>query len=359
MRQLSPAEARRDVVRALGLDPEAFGPTAVEFLAEALRRAAGLLCPCAPALLKSAVVEPLRALVVEGEDLDEAVSDALDALLVYGDLLECADAADAEASSRRLIYAAPPGFVCRESGVTLLVGVAPDARQILPDDLQRDVRRFGHARALPADTDAADRLEALGLREIEASRWLRAPQSEGAARYRSRFDDALARAGLSGEVPGLTIVDPTKPRRFYRGRWAPPRAQSGRFLGRRSQAYGADLWCYVEVEAGVPRRLIDLPALAPHARAFDEAWRLLAAMDALDADPPRYSVAPEPESQCAILELTFPLPTWARRRLDIIGEAVARRGALIAYRVPDAEVAEELEFLRSMLWMREPAGRGS
>jgi hypothetical protein len=46
-----------------------------------------------------------------------------------------------------------------------------------------------------------------------------------------------------------------------------------------------------------------------------------------------------------------PIPSWAQRRLDIIGTPMLRSpGALFSYGVRREDVAEELEFLASMLW---------
>ena len=63
----------------------------------------------------------------------------------------------------------------------------------------------------------------------------------------------------SPEVPGLSLLDSVRPVKYYRGRWTGLKGHSGRFVGRRSQKYGADLWCYVQINNGTPERLIDLP----------------------------------------------------------------------------------------------------
>ena len=80
----------------------------------------------------------------------------------------------------------------------------------------------------------------------------------------------LDAAPASFEIPGLSLIDPTSSVRYYRGRWVQPQAQTGRFVGRRSQAYGADLWCYIEMDEGQPRRFLDLPLRGSRARGCDE-----------------------------------------------------------------------------------------
>jgi hypothetical protein len=54
-----------------------------------------------------------------------------------------------------------------------------------------------------------------------------------------------------------------------------------------------------------------------------------------------------------LLELFSPVPAWARRRWDAIGEPVTVRGSLFAYRIPQSEVEEERQFAREALWLEE------
>jgi hypothetical protein len=153
------------------------------------------------------------------------------------------------------------------------------------------------------------------------------------------------------------VLDPTRPVRFYRGRWAEPRAKTGRFVARRSQAYGAELWCYVQLRDGCPERLIDLPLPGSRWRGCDEAWRLQLAIDADRAEPQRFRV----RSGCggaAVIELFSPLPMWARRRWEAVGESVPRSGCLLAYRFATAELEEELRFARDEVWLDERSGDG-
>src|SRR6185295_17906791 len=122
------------------------------------------------------------------------------------------------------------------------------------------------------------------------SEWLRAPSAESFAEHFSRLDRLLDLAEPSREIPGLSLLDPEQSVRYYRGRWAEPRSQSGRFVARRSQAYGADLWCYVQLREGHPERLIDFPTQGSQWRGCDEAWRLQMAVDARRGAPQRFRV---------------------------------------------------------------------
>jgi hypothetical protein len=154
-------------------------------------------------------------------------------------------------------------------------------------------------------------------------------------------------------LEGVTILDPSAPVRFYRGRWrTPKKADDGIFVARRPQAYGADLWCFAEVSTGAVTRLIDLPVTVSVAPASDEAWRLQAALDAEAGHPQLFRVRGRELTDAALLDLFSPLPSWAQRRLDAIGKPLLRsRGALLSYRIPREELDEELQFLVNMLWM--------
>src|SRR5437764_983213 len=81
-----------------------------------------------------------------------------------------------------------------------------------------------------------------------AGYWLKGPPDMTPQRHVANANDVLSMAQpFHSEVPGLSILDPDQPVRYYRGRWTEPKNQSGRYVGRRKQAYGADLWCYVEM----------------------------------------------------------------------------------------------------------------
>ena len=169
--------------------------------------------------------------------------------------------------------------------------------------------------------------------------------------------DGWTRRSLREMCPGCRCWIPRRSVRYYRGRWAEPRAQSGRFVARRSQAYGADLWCYLEMRSGNPERLIDLPAGGSRWRGCDEAWYLQMAIDAQRGEPQRFRIRAGPED-ALVLEFFSPVPMWARRRWDAVGEPVSASGCLFAYRLAEAELAEEMRFVREALWLDEMTGSG-
>lgn len=354
MRRLTAEQVHAQKIRELGLDPDALDLTTPEGLAGALRRAASYLCPCSAATLVRAVVRPLRGLVPDLDQAKEFVEDTLDAMVAHGDVLEQPEVQDGSLSARVLLYAAPASFVVRQSGVVVLLGVAADQLSPLPTELERRIQYLGHVRRLnpsSGEEDLRSELRQLGLLELSSDAWLKGPKASTASRTVAASDRALDAVPPSRDIPGLLLLDPTKPVRYYRGRWAEPKAQTGRFVARRQQAYGADLWCYVQLTKGQPERMIDFPQRGSRWRGCDEAWHLQMAIDAQRGSPQRFRLAPSGDA--VILEFFSPAPAWARRRWDAIGEPVLSAGSLFAYQIPKAEIEEECRFVREVLWLEE------
>ncbi|KYF60254.1 hypothetical protein BE04_25970 [Sorangium cellulosum] len=354
MRRLTAAEVHARKIAELGLAPEALDLTTPEGLAGALRRAASFLCPCSAATLVRAVVRPLRGLVPDLSAAQELVEETLEAMVAHGDVLEQRDVGGHEVAPRVLLYAAPASFVARQSGMVVLLGIASDHLSPLPDELERRIEYVGHVRRLrpTGGEDLGTELRQLGLLELSHDAWLKAPPPETAAAHVAARDRDLDRAAPSREIPGLLLLDRERPVRYYRGRWVAPKSHTGRYVARRSQAYGADLWCYVELQDGRPERMIDLPSRASRWRGCDEAWRLQMAVDARRGAPQCFRVSGGPGG-AAVLELFSPVPAWARRRWDAVGEPVASSGCLFAYRISATEIDEERRFARDALWLEE------
>jgi hypothetical protein len=353
MRRLTAEQVHAQKIRELGLDPDALDLTTPEGLAGALRRAASYLCPCSAATLVRAVVRPLRGLVPDLDKTKELAEDQLDAMIAHGDVLELPEARDGSPSTRVLLYAAPASFVARQSGLVVLLGVAADQLSPLPDELERRIQYLGHVRRLtPAmGEDLRDELRQLGLLELTSEAWLTGPTPSTASQAAAAYDRALDVVAPSRDIPGLLLLDPTKPVRYYRGRWTEPKSQTGRFVARRQQAYGADLWCYVQLNNGRPERMIDLPQRGSRWRGCDEAWHLQMAIDAQRGSPQHFRVTPS--DGAVVLEFFSPAPAWARRRWDAIGEPTPTAGSLFAYRIPEGEIEEERRFARKSLWLEE------
>lgn len=354
MKQLTPAEVHALKVSELSLDPSAVDLTTVEALASALRRAASFLCPCSAATLVRSVEQPLRGLVDDLVAIRSSIEEVLESTIAHGDILESRDINPGAVNDRSsLLYAAPPSFVARTSGAVILLGIVSDQLSALPDDLHRRIEYVHHVRRLqPLEREnLREELLQLGLIELRYERWLNSPSIETPEQHVVRLDRLLDAAEPSRDISGLSLLDPERPVRFYRGRWVDVRSQTGRFVARRDQAYGAQLWCYVQVRDGHPERMIDLPLGNSRWRGCDEAWRLQLALDAVRKQPQRFRVRNHRSD--AVLEFFSPVPMWARRRWDAIGEPVLSSGCLFAYRIPYRELAEEVRFIRTELWLEE------
>ncbi len=355
MRLLSAAELHALKVTELGLDPGSLDLESGEAVAGALRRAASFLCPCTAPTLVRGVVRPMRGLVQDLDAFKGLVEQTLEAMIAHGDIHEYRDIEGACGhGTAALLYAAPPSFVARESGTVLLLGVAADQLTALPEDLEARIEYSNHLRRLTPgpNQDLRSELRQIGLAEIPYTRWLRSPPLEHFAQHVTRLDKLLDDAQPSHDVPGLSLLEPSCSVQYYRGRWVEPRAQSGRFVARRKQAYGADLWCYVAMRDGIPERLIDFPTASSKWRGCDEAWHLQMAIDAKRGEPQRFRVRPGPKGS-RLVEFFSPVPMWARRRWDTAGEPVMTSGSLFGYRLNDAELVEELRFVHDTLWLVE------
>lgn len=349
MRALSPTEVHARSVEALGLDPSLLDLSSVEAIACALRRAAGFLCPCPERTLIRAVFSSLQGLSDDAEELRNVVGENLEQLIIHGDLLELHDA-----DGRALIYTAPPSFVRRRSGAIMLLGVAPDNVSPLPDEIECHIQFINHVRILDVGVgiDTGDRLSELGLIELPDSTWLKLPKKETSAEYLARMDNILFGASPAGNVSGLILLDSKLPVQYYRGRWVEFTNQTGRFVGRRSQAYGAKLWCYVEISQGRSIRLVDFPLSGNSWRGCDEAWRLQAAIDYKRDAPQLFRVRPGPKGS-QLIDFFSPIPMWARRRWDAVGELSPSSACLFSYKFSEKEIGEELNFAKDHLWLVE------
>jgi hypothetical protein len=351
LERIDPIRVSRESVQALALTPPDVLLTSPTAMAASLRRAASFLCPTTPGALIRAAKDCLRGLREFTEEIETEIAGLVDSLVSYGDLLELP--VDDGTRLRRQLFLGPPAYVLRSSHLALLLGIRPEGAPLLGDDLLGDIEYGGHARFIRSrDSRAiADLLSLDGLIELQPDQWLQAPRQGSPHEVVAFYSDRLEATGPSGEIEGLQVIDPDSRVTYYRGRWRilKPR-DSGRFIARRPQAFGADLWCFANVAAGSVTKLIDLPLQNLLAPGADEAWRLQAAQDAIAGRPQQLRV--RRNGVTSILDFFAPVPSWARRRLDVIGESTRRgAGALFSYAVPQEEVAEEISYLNEMMWL--------
>lgn len=351
VKRLTPSEVHATKVQELGLDAEAVDLTSIEAIANALRRAAGILCPCSASTLVRAVINPLRGLIEDLDKIRTSVEETLEAIIAHGDILEQRVVTENGHESTPLLYCAPPSFIIRDSGAAILLG---QTSSVLPDDLEMEIKYLDYVRLLQksVEDDLRTNLQQLGLLELSFGMWMKAPPVERPMDFLARINRLIEGVSPSRDVPGIVLLDPEKPVNYYRARWVQPKGHTGRFVARRPQAYGTDLWCYVEMRDGQPERLIDLPLPGNRWRGCDEGWRIQMAIDAVRGKPQRFQARPGPMAT-KVFELFSPIPLWARRRWNAVGEPTSSTGCLFAYRFPMAEAEEEIRFIKEALWIGE------
>jgi hypothetical protein len=349
---LSAIDASILAVRTLGLDPDLIDLTSTEALVDSLRRAASFMCPTSPSRLVDAVMEAVRPVSPEGSVDRHRLVEILDLLIGEGDLLELRHEAE---RSTRLLYLGPPSFIEREPGVFSLVGVRPYGMPLLDADLADSIEREGHTRTLRfASVDATEQLARRGLQQMSARRWVASPRQESAAQLLQRIGAKLDAAGPSGDIEDLLVLDPATPARYYKGRWRVPKlGDSGAFVARRPQAYGADLWSAVRLDDGSPKKLVEFPTDDPLVSGRDEAWRMQMAIDNERGIPQVFRVTPTPDGVSSTVAFFSPLPGFAERYLQLIGLALPEAPkALFAFRVPNGAMITLSTYMAGMLWMK-------
>lgn len=336
----------------LGLSASPNGLFDDPMLAASLRRTAGILCPCSVSTLLGSVLECVQYLVEDSGDVAERVAAAVESLIIGGDLLELNQVTtDDPAVKGTWVFAAPPAFIVRPAGSIFLVGILPDELTPLPASLNARVLHEGYARVLtpqPSE-DLPSVLRDLGLLEHSESMWLKAPKPESATELRDGLFRRLTAQPPSGAIDDISILDPARKVDYYLGRWTNPKKESGNYVARRPQAYGAPLWGVANLTDGVVTKFLDFPLKGGRWRGCDVAWHLQMAIDHCRGTPQLYRRVTIPDA--VRLDFFSPLPLWAQRRLAFLGRPVLPEKCLISYAIPEREGAAEEAFLQERLWL--------
>jgi hypothetical protein len=353
IRLVSRHQVVSDTVEVLGFDSSAVSLMSNEGLAASLRRAASFLCPTTTGSLIRAVVEVLSGLPDYSDECPIELERLVELLVAYGDLLELP--VDDGNLRRRQLFLGPPAFVRRATNACLLIGIRAEGAPLLGEDVLGAIEHERHVRVIQSldERPTYELLESYGLIELRPEQWLKAPRQASPGEVVDFYDMRLDSARMFDGIEGVRVIDPLSKVTYYKGRWRPLRgSDNGRFVARRPQAFGADLWCFAEVARGEVVKLIDLPLQSIIAAGADEAWRLQAAIDTLHGQPQMVRTRAGTHSNVVVLDLFSPVPSWLQRRLDFLGTPIlGAHAALLSYAFPQREVAEELQFLEAMMWM--------
>jgi hypothetical protein len=350
--QVSAKEVRRSSREVLGLPASSDGVIDDAMLAASLRRAAGILCPCSLSTLVTAVLESLQYLFDDSDAMAERIAAAAEGLIIAGDLLELNQVTiDDPTAKSTWVFSAPPGFIVRPSGSIFVVGIVPDETAPLPPSLNSRIAYEGFARLItpqpPEDLQSV--LHELGLRELSTSAWLKRPKTESAAALRDSMLRRLAEQPPSGAIADISILDPVRNVDYYSGRWINPTHESGNYVARRPQAYGAALWGLANLMDGDVTGFLDFPLKGTRWRGCDMAWYLQMAIDHCRGTPQLYRRRTSTGGAC--LDFFSPLPLWAHRRFAVLGRPAPREKCLLSYWIPERELASEEIFLQERLWL--------
>lgn len=352
LREITAGDLARQVRQASGLPMTVDNRIDEPLLAALARRAASILCPCARSTVAAALRESLEHLTTEPDRLSDDIDSAIEGLIVFGDLLELSQVTIDDPNAKGTwIFTAPPGFVVKRSGTILVLGVARDEGSPLPADLSVRIvyNRYGRILPpLPAEELAA-KLGGIGLLQHSEEVWLRAPQEQTAQALLEKVRSRLMAQAASGGIADLVILNSERDIRYYRGRWTPPKNETGMFVARRPQEYGAPIWGVVHLVNGEAARFLDLPTKTTRWRGCDEAWHIQMAIDAQRGTPQRYRRRPALDG--THLDFFSPIPLWAERRLSVIGEPCPPTKCLLSYCIPQNELRAEEDFLEKRLWL--------
>lgn len=317
-----------------------------EGLAAVLRLVGAMRTPCRASRILREVTSLLSPLL-DPMPPSEHLEALLDSLISYGDLAAITRASD---GSTEMLYRVQLSYLVRSLGDALLIGLDQPGQHGLPPNLQKTVRLHGHARVLPLNDGAEQELRTAGLLEISENQWLDIPRIETSTEILAKALQELRLTPRESDVSGITLIDPTKPVRYYAGRKRPAgESDFGFFVARRPREYGADAWCFVEMVDGQVIHLLDLSGQGK-TRGCDRAWLLQAAIDRERSIPQVLGVSRD-ASDKVVLSVFSPIPGWLQRRWETMSTPTKLRGALISYAFDQEDVEEEIEFARKAFYL--------
>lgn len=322
-------------------------------IAAVMRRLCGFMCPCPGYALEKATLRSLQPFYPSDEALRAEIKEILNDLLTSGDILELSRVVVAGAEGKPTwLFCAPPSFVERTDGHVYIFGIAPDGATFLPGELTDQLQY----RATTRFFESADMrslvatLRSIGLREVSEEAWLSTVRSGSPKEYLDRVKAALARQGVEGDLGEISILRHCKEALgAYSARWSRSSSESGYYIVRTEQAYGAPNWYFAELANGTVRSSVLLPLPEVAERACDTAWRIQLAMDACGGFPAQIRLAPTTEGYT--LSFSFPPPTAVRRRLGILGgRRHDQNSGYQQFHVQSSELDQELLHLRTCYW---------
>ena len=345
-------DSRSYLERALGLQLAPGADWTTTYAAFTLRRLVGVLAPCSR---RELLAQARRALAgVIQDDLDDLITGALEDLLVGGDVLELpALIANHAKRAPVLLFGATPSFIVQEGSIRI-IGIAIDDARFLPEGIHARVLARGGDRFIQEADVAplASLLTDLGLRQIDAARWLGIGTDEPATAFLRRVRELVAARGRDEQLADVSWLWPSDGRyQGYRARWqsTPPEGVD-LAVARAPQVYGNPRWYVIDPTRPTRYRLLDLPIEDEvTTRGCDTAWSVQLALDAERGSPMRYHVM-DAQDGWIQLRLEFPLPLHHRRRLLRLGGRRTTEDHGFRFHVPAVDLPSA-EAILNAAWM--------
>lgn len=178
------------------------------------------------------------------------------------------------------------------------------------------------------------------------------PRVEPAGKYVEEWHRRLRDAPIGSRPEGLLICKPTRRGMIYRDRWTPAAVEeTGLFVARRPQRFGADLWCLVDLQPNSAARILDLFSTGDTLRPCDVAWQIQMALDERAGLAQAFRC--RSNGVRSMIDFFSPIPSWAERRLLLVGRRQTGPGYLYSYEMATTAADSERRFLCESLWMVE------
>lgn len=323
------------------------------FLANCIRRTAGFKCPCSATTLVNEVKKALKFIIENDEASSSNISEMIDLLIVNGDLLELSDVTTSEQTAKGTwIFAAPLSFVIRSNGLALIIGITADGSLPIGSLTERVTFESFRRYISPEEGEhLTEKLIDFGLTQISESTWLKLPRKISSKDLLHQFNRALENAPNSGSILDLQILDSRKSPHNYKRRWTPVANETGNYICRRPQKFGAAQWCYASFDNGQLTKFIDIPTRfnSVAQRQCDVSWLIQLAVDHENNTPQQYSV--RSNNRGPVIDFYSPIPLWAERKLIAIGTAAEPINCLFSYNISSQELLIEENFLSEYLWL--------
>lgn len=349
---LSPAEVLGQTRVALGLSSrDALDAVDDALLAQLLRAVAWVHLPCLAGVLVKEAERHLQGLSEDLPLLRERLAFVLETMCGTGDLVEPGQVTHADIYPRGALFPAPPSFAMLTRDVAQVFGVAGEDYWASITQLQGRVVHEGASRRIVARAgESLDTyLRDAGLRELSIEAWLKEPPIASAAEILDSARKHLRRAPPGDDIAsGLEVFD-SRAGRIYSSSWSEPRGLSGLVMARRPKAFGSTQWMLVELTSGNVEQVSFLPTPGRSGRACDEAWLLQLAADFRAGRPQQFRL--RREGGLSVIDLLFPIPRWAHRRLLVLGRLVPRWRSICSYQVEEMLLEDACVFLERRLWM--------